>query len=225
MKIQLRYRARADESIDERHAAVMSKLASIPKPWGLEGSDPVPVPDIGDGLAVQIEFAPDPSNEIGGYISYLFRSDVYLKDHAQYDDLMIVEFDPEKVDFAYVMQTVFPKYVHAFEAYRATIIVDEDLALDDWDVICEKNRETGFDVNGRDGVFRITPVNYFDRELCHRAFGLSPKEIFERLDGKVELVQLLDDGILLIASSKLLSRQEIELIDESIRKNLGVLVK
>jgi hypothetical protein len=225
MKIQLRYRARADESIDERHTVVMSKLASIPKPWGLEGSDPVPVPDIGDGLAVQVEFAPDPSNDIGGYISYLFRSDAYLKDHAQYDDLMIVEFDPEKVDFAYVAQTVFPAYVHAFGAYRATIIIDEDLALDDWDVICAKNRETGFDVNGRDGVFRITPVNYFDRELCHRAFGLSPKEIFERLDGKVELVQLLEDGILLIASSKLLSRQEIELIDESIRKNMGVLVK
>jgi hypothetical protein len=222
MKIQLRYRARADESIEQRHATVMSALASISKPWGLEGSDLIPVPGIGDKLAVQIEFAPDPSNEIGGYISYLFRGDTYLKDHAQYDDLMIVEFDPEKIDFAYVAQTALPAYVQAFKAYRATIILDEDLALDDWDFICEANKETGLDINGRDGVYRISSVNYFDRELCHRAFGLEPEEIVERLKSKVELVYVLEEGVLLIVSSKLLNREEIEPIDELIRVQMGI---
>jgi hypothetical protein len=222
MKIQLRYRAKADESIAERHLDVMSALAGISKPWGLEGAELIPIPDIADKLAIEVEFTPDPSNDIGGYISYPFRSEAYLRDKAQYDDLMIVEFEPEKVDFAHVVQTVFPLYVKAFKAYRATIITDEDLALDDWDMICEISEETGLDVNGRDGVYRIASVNYFDRELCHRAFGLDPEKIVAYLNGQVELVKVLENGVLLIVTSQRPTRQEIELIDERIRGQIGV---
>ncbi len=224
MDIQLHYRAQSEESIEDRHLEIISALAKIPKPWGLEGSTLPLLPDISDQLSVQVGFGPDPSGNIGGYILYTFRGDTYLEDHAQFDDSMSVRFDPERVDFAYVVQKVFPAYVQAFKAYRATIIIDKDLIIDEWPVICETSQKTGLNIDGRDSVYRITSVNYFDRKLCHRAFGLQPETIVERLEGMVERVQMLDDGALLIVSSELLERQEIESIDEKIRGQLGVLV-
>jgi len=91
----------------------------------------------------------------------------------------------------------------------------------DWPQVVELCNSTGKDVNGRDGVYRINAVNYYDRELCQRAFNLSPEQIVERLDGKVESVSLLSDGVMLIYSSKLLERDELEKIDAKVKALLA----
>jgi hypothetical protein len=112
--------------------------------------------------------------------------------------------------------------VTAFNAYRGTIFLNNTLVIDDRQEIVRLYRETGKDVNGRDGVYRINTVNYFDRELCRRAFNLSPEEIAHRLEGKVERVSLLLDGVLLIVTSELLDRTELEKVDAMVRGYLGV---
>ena len=156
-------------------------------------------------LEVQVGLTPHLGPGVEAYIAYALRSESYLRDNAQYDDRMIVEFDPTEVDLAEVAKTVFPQYVEAFGAYRATIVISDELSLDDWDEICELCR-TGKDVNGRDGVHRINSVNYFDRELCRRAFESSPEDILDRLDGKVETARIVADGVLLIVTSDMVDR-------------------
>ena len=73
---------------------------------------------------------------------------------------------------------VFPQYIKAFGAYRAALH-DWSVTRSDWPMVVAACEATKKDVNGRDGVFRINAANYFDRELCSRAFGKSPKEILD----------------------------------------------
>lgn len=154
-----------------------------------------------------------------GEIVYQLRHNDYLRDDAQYDDYLAIEFDPKKVDYTDLVINVFPKLIEAFECYRATIY-DKRLARLDWQNIVEKARKTGKDIDGRDGVYRINAVNYFDAELCKRAFGLTPEQIFNRLSRKVEHVSLCLDGVILIYSSKLLSDQDFNHIDLDVRNLL-----
>jgi hypothetical protein len=221
MRIELRYRARVDESIEERHQQIMAGLSQIAPPWGLKGRTPPPAPVSAD-LGVMVDLSAPLGARVGSYLSYPLRSAAYLRDEAEFDDVMVIEFEPEEIDYTHLARSVFAQYVQAFKAYRGTIILDNDLRRKDWEEIVRLYRETGRDVDGRDEVYRINTVNYFDRELCRRAFNLSPEEIAHRLEGKVERVSLLLDGVLLIVTSELLDRTELEKVDAMVRGYLGV---
>src|SRR5262249_49557371 len=135
------------------------------------------------------------------YVRYAFRSEKYLRDNAQYDDYAIIPFIPSRPGAAERLRALFhevlPAYVEAFDCYRARVY-DLDIRMADWTRVVELSNSTGRDVDGRDGAYRIHPGNYFDRELCRRAFGAEPAKIIERLQGKVEKVSALGDGVLLV---------------------------
>ena len=200
----------------------MAGLLQIDPPWGLKGRTPPPAPDIGAELVAQVNLAPLLGAGMLGGLFYSFRSEAYLRDEAAVDDILLIRFDPNRGDYTNLVSSVFPQYVTAFNAYRGTIFLNNTLVIDDRQEIVRLYRETGKDVNGRDGVYRINTVNYFDRELCRRAFNLSPEEIAHRLEGKVERVSLLLDGVLLIVTSELLDRTELEKVDAMVRGYLGV---
>jgi hypothetical protein len=65
------------------------------------------------------------------------------------------------------------------------------------------------DVNGRDGVFRINAANYFDKELCFRAFGKGSRELVDLLNGYVEEVCEFEEGVLIVISYTPLSADEL----------------
>ena len=60
-------------------------------------------------------------------------------------------------------------------------------------------------VNPRFKVDQIWPVSFYDDLLCRRAFNLTPTEVKERLNGKIEHARLLHNGVYLVGSSQVLS--------------------
>lgn len=216
-KIELRHRARVDESFEEKHSKFMSAIAGLGRPWNLEGLGELP--GIGSELLIAISLDKFLGVGIKGRLIYMYRGRGYLEDSSQYDDTLFVEFSSRKLSLKSVVDFL-PVYIMAFECYRATVH-NWEITRSDWPKVVERCDETGMDVNGRDGVYRINAINYFDRELCGRAFDLSPEEVVERLSGKVESVYLLGDGVFLVYSSQPLERQAHESVDHEVRRLLA----
>ncbi|MDH3349309.1 MAG: hypothetical protein OEM02_14575 [Desulfobulbaceae bacterium] len=216
MQLELRYRASFNESIESRHEGLMRLFCKIPGCWGLKGTVLPTVPDIGGELMVQCDLKDFLGAGVSGRLVYVFRDRNYLKDSSQYDDCMFIELNPELIPYKELVNRMFIDYVRLFEPYRATIILDEELALDDWDIISEMREDAKIDVDGRDTIYRLNSVNYFDELLCRRSFGLTLKEIITRLEGNVETISLEGNGVLIIYSTQILKRSEIENINEKL---------
>ncbi len=223
MKItaEFRHRARVDEPIAERHAKVMLGLAGIDPPWGIRGRQAPHAPDVGGELQAEVDLSASMGPGIKATITYVFRAATYLRDEGHYDDCFFVDFEAP-ADYRTFVLEVFPAYVKAFEPYRAAVVLDEDLALRDWAQVVELRRATGKDVDGRDSVFRMGPVNYFDREFCRRAFGLAPEDVVKALHGRVELASMLLDGVFIVGSSQLLNREDLDKLSKALLDELAV---
>ncbi|WP_313623356.1 hypothetical protein [Achromobacter sp.] len=78
------------------------------------------------------------------------------------------------------------------------------------------------DIDGRDGVFRFNPANFFDNDLCVRAFGMSASEVVSRLAGHCELTKEVDGGAFLLTTDRPIVGVESVEMDIRIRKALGV---
>jgi len=221
-RIELRHRAAANESIREKHDKFMQALARHAPPWGLRGREIPPAPDVAPGnLSAVVTLRGLLATGEMSYVRYALRSERYLRDNAQYDDYAIIAFSSGGAErLRALFHEVLPAYVEAFDCYRATIH-DLDIQMADWKWVVELSNSTGRDVDGRDGVYRIHPGNYFDGELCRRAFGAAPATIIERLQGKVEKVSALGDGVLLACNSAIpLPREEYEKMDARVRSLL-----
>ena len=218
--LNLRHRALLDESVEKKYELFCESLMEFNKPWGLKE---IPSPNIklykGE-LCTIFELNDLSSRGLKSYIQYPLRSEKYLKDKAQYDDIVIIEFRDKNKDLSSFVKDIFPCYVKSFDCYRASII-SRDLSANDWPVIVEQCNSTGNDVDGRDSVYRINEINFFDKELCKRAFRLTPEEVVKKLKGKVESVDLFDGGVILVYSSTLLPIEELEEIDAKVKGWLG----
>lgn len=221
MKVRIRIRHRADcsNSINQFHKQIMETISSIDELWNGQNVEKVELENAGSCSGSNL--TPVLKDGFEGAVSYIFRDENYLSDKAMYDDFMSLDIDTDKVDYTSFILDVFPQLVKAMNAYRATVILDEELDLGDYDEIVDQVEKTEKDIDGRDTVYRINSVNYFDRELCLRAFELSPEQIVERLNGKVKSVFLLMHGVLLITSSEIMSRDRIERIDIEVRTLLN----
>lgn len=218
-EIELRHRARTNESHQDLHRNFMGAMSRYDAPWGYKDREMPKAPEFGENLTSVVELRALSGKNRKSYICYLYRSDTHLKDKAQFDDIAFIRFESQKIDTRDLFQQVFPAYIEAFGCYRAAIASsDFDLRNADWDRVVELCNSSGKDVDGRDGVYRFHPANFFDRELCRRAFDLTPEQIVKRLEGKVEKASMLNDGVLIIYSTKLpATREEYEQIDREIK--------
>jgi len=172
IRVELRRRASVEEPIKKVHEEFSIFLHEFDKPWGYKGLN-VPDVDLSAAELIFVVMLDDLcSRGCKSYISYKLRNKEYLQDNAQYDDYLIIEFKFKDQDFSVFLERVLPSYIRAFNCYRASII-NCNLALQDWPEIVEQCNSTGRDINGRDGVYRINEINFFDRELCKRAFNLT----------------------------------------------------
>jgi hypothetical protein len=217
--LDLRSRPKLTEDIDSKHAAFIEECKSLPSPWSLNKGE-ISVSDIKGELSAIADISQVLGKGFNGEIVYQLRSESYLRDAAQFDDNLGIEFNPKKIEFSILVNQVLPILIDAFDCYRATIY-EKTIARRDWREIVKHCRDSGSDVNGRDGVFRINAVNYFDRELCLRAFGLSPEEIESKLTGNVEKVEIIGDGVYILVTSDVLNSEEIEQLDSNIKAFLG----
>ncbi len=155
-----------------------------------------------------------------GEVSYPLRHKDYLRDIAHHDDSMIIEFDSGGVDFGELTRQVFPQLIEAFGAYRAAV-KDDAVSLEDWPRIAALAKSTGKDVDGRDGVFRIHAVNYFDKMLCMRAFNMEPAELIKRLGGVFDRAEPFLDGVLLVCTKVAPDADELGRIEDTFRTLTG----
>jgi hypothetical protein len=196
MKYELMLRSRANprESIEAKHKKFFARLREMPEPWGMAGHELPPTPDCGKDTACSAKLSKRLGKGISGYVYYLYRYD-FPEDIGMYDDFIDLSFDPRRVNYRQLVLDALPAYVEAFDAYTVRV---EDDAFFDGDF--PKMRELRMD--DRHSVYRVHPVSYFDATLCKRAFGLSPKEVAERLDGRIEAVRLIHNGVYLIGCSE-----------------------
>lgn len=218
--LDIRHRARAAESAQARHARLLTAAGALPSPWGIDARNVTQTASIEPGdLTRVIELGGALGKGLDGYLTYQFRGPD-LEDRAQFDDVLIIEFDSRQHALDTVVDAVLPAYVEAFDAYRAAV-VDQEAALANWPAVVELSQSTGKDVDGRDGVHQFSVATFLDRELCRRTFALQPEEVIERLQGRVPAVVKLRDGVLIRGATRYLDATQLAGMDREMRGLLG----
>jgi hypothetical protein len=159
-----------------------------------------------------------------GQIMYQGRFEGYLRrDIAAVDDfLSLTEIDLQEVDYPRFCAVTIPSLIEIFTPYRGAIETDQDVATADWHVTCEQSQRTHRNIDGRDSVYRIWPVCFFDEELCRRSFNLTAKEVVNRAGPECEDAYMLAGGaFLLVSSQPLVGAEALDALDERVKARLG----
>lgn len=218
--IEARFRHRAgSETVQEFHEKLLPCLQTISRIWK---SPQVDGELETNGESAAFDLTPYLCDGMQGAISYAARYPSGMVDRAMFDDVLTLQIDENVVDYATFVNKVFEQAACCFHAYRGAIVHDLDLDLDDYDEIIEQTQRSGKDIDGRDSVFRINPVNYFDSELCKRAFRRSVDEIASCLCGEVERVVGHHDGLLLVVTSDLVNRENLKAIHDHVASLLDL---
>lgn len=216
IRFEFRRRTRASDDYMELHRRLLNHLRKAGDPWWNPKTS-ISNPDMREGLETQVNLGPGLPRNVTGYVSYVFRDPSYSLDTAEFDDRLILDASVEQPDYELMAVHLFPILVEGFRPYRAGVVIDEELALDDWDRAIEIFQASGRDADGRDGVIRIPPVCFFDNELCRRAFRLRPEALARRLQGSTREAKVIDGGILIIASLELLGKDNLVALDDHLR--------
>jgi hypothetical protein len=218
--LEVRHRPTARDSIAKRHEKLVAAIGGLPPAWQGDLSRIQVTPAVNDGdFGAFVKMGPGLGKGLRGEVSYPLRDKEYLRDIARHDDALVIDFDAAQIDFGELTQKVFPALVEGFDAYRAAV-KDDGQCLEDWPRIAALAKESGRDIDGRDSVFRIHAVNYFDRELCKRAFGMGPADLLQKLGSVFNRAELFQDGVLLVCTKAFPEADELRRIEEAFRKEL-----
>jgi hypothetical protein len=196
----MHYRAAHEEAIEDRHSVFVDRMMTLPPPLGWRGLNVPPAPDCGDELGASFEVIyPIPGLELDG--RYVFRGNTYqYRDEATYDDKVWITFAPKSAQLDY-RQMLHEHLAHAMKAFQGYaghgyfggyVVKYEDLHAAEIQALYNR---PGVDVNGRNNIFTLNVVQYWDAELCQRALGYGRDEVIKRLTGRVPMVQPLMDGV------------------------------
>ncbi|WP_434644478.1 hypothetical protein [Achromobacter piechaudii] len=223
MKVDANFRRRAavGENVQQLNSNVVSKLSKIDGLFSNNDAESRAAFDPGDGESAATNLSMCFRSGIRGSIVYRSRIPGMVADKGTSDDFIALELDLEEVDYFWFATQVFPEIVKIFGAYRSSIVTDLDREIDDFDEIVKLSRSTGLDLMGRDGIFRIDPVNYFDDILCMRAFGIGSREVAARLAGQVDIVEEIGSGVFFVVGSTPVSGDESICLDKRIKKILA----
>lgn len=207
-EIWLRYCARHDESIAQRHAEFMANMARIGPPLGFAGMKLPPTPDCGAEL-VALYHARYPVRGLWIEGEYLYRGERYVyKDRSGYDDLVRIVFKPTNpaLDFRAILHDHLPQVTAAYRAYR----MDAGQGFYGTNycggvgrtnpVYNRLRHDPVIDVDGRNNIYVLESAQYWDGELCRRALGYGPDEVIRRLQSEAPFVAPLLDGVYLVLS-------------------------
>lgn len=220
-ELMLRRRPALDEDIADVHASWIEVAGRLPHPWGVEPTaiDMHPSVRAGDHSAL-VRLDRGLGKGLRGYAQYALRTAGFLEDAAQYDDFVVISFAARGQDYDPLARDVFPALVRAFGAYRASVY-NLAKASADWPDVVEQCRASGTDVDGRDGVFAIWALNYFDRLLCQRAFATTPERLVEKLHRSVAHASLCHDGAIVDWAGRFLDAYELASADAQFRAALA----
>jgi len=206
----LAFHARADETISapEKHVRFFEGIKELPIPWGLAGRPAPPCPEFGRRPVAAFSLTKFFGDGVKrAMLTYKYRR--LLSDDGYSDDRLLIDFDPSKVDVQYLIYSVIPRYIEAFDAYRVDYYAEKFVTLA-YKERAEPTSARAAHVNPRFTVEHIWPVSFFDEVLCRRAFSLSPDEVMVRLKDKVEHVQLVHNGVFVVGTSRIQSLDEAQ---------------
>lgn len=191
----------------QRHERFMSCLSDLKNEWGLKDGAELPeVKDAGTLPMRQLNLSKCFQKGIKAFVSYQNRK--YHRDEGKFDDYFKLEFDPTKFDFELLTKGVFEKYIEGFQGYRGHVGDEEFVYLD-----FESSRQ----VDSRSGVYRIYPICFFDKELCGRSFNSTPEDVAQHVAGAVEKASVVSNGVLIIASSKILTIEGANAVNDRLK--------
>jgi hypothetical protein len=222
MQIEARFRRRtkAGEQIQELHHRLLKRLAEVNGFWAQGKSTADADFDQGVGESASVDLSPCLLKGMKGAISYASRLPASVVDKATSDDVMTLWLDAEEMDVSEFCRAVFPALIEVFEPYRAAVVTDIDVDLDDFEDICKSSQDTGRDVDGRDGVYRFWPANYFDHDLCLRAFGIDERELVKRVTEACEVAKLFENGAFILITDEILIGDELNALNEQVKRKL-----
>lgn len=216
VKFEMRRRAKVNDNPQALHEQFLATMRKAGPPcWNSD--EEFGGLDLGANLECQVDVSRGLSGDAIAGLAYVHRGADYLQDKALFDDRFVATLHVDSVGYAAFVNAGLEYLLEAFRPYRAQLILDEDLALDDWDAAIAKGGATGKDEDGRDGMIRLWPVVFFDDELCRRSLSMSPDMVVNRLLGKVERVERCFGGTLIVATSELLDSEGVLATDRRIR--------
>ena len=203
--VEVRARAEEEQPIPDKHKEFMDELVRIPKPWGLGGGPAPSAPSPGHELIAELAMRRHFGRGVQTpYLTYQYRYS-FGADMAIYDDHFTMFINPKRVDYQSLVLEAVPQYIMGLRAYLGRVGDEEFIFADQ-----ERRQEKGVTFSARSEVDRVWPVSFYDEELCQRAFGLSPKAVAKRLQGKVEQVSNICNGVYIVGSSKVLEFEEAD---------------
>ena len=118
----------------------------------------------------------------------------------------------------------FDNFVWAFEPGTRTPIRGEDGKLLYRDPIERRHmQDPAIDIRGRNSIPILHPANFWDRQLCNDALGITPEEVIRRLDGLIPMVRPVMDGVYTVFSDDPnLSHEGYAEIQHRFRPLLGI---
>jgi len=205
-------RARPDknETVPAMHERVMAAFNELEDDfWSFNWERPPVAQEPGTQPAEIISMTRYLPKRVKGEVSYANRK--HLEDRGAHDDYFACDFIPKNVDYEAAVSTFFPACISGLSAYVGEIFDQEFAHVDGIE---------GRRVNSREGVYRIQPVNFFDKELCRRAFDKTPAAIVKLLRGEVESVERFNDGVMIILSSSVMTMEEADTLGGEVKKLL-----
>ncbi|WP_233239091.1 hypothetical protein [Bordetella sp. LUAb4] len=226
--------ARPDRSlsIEQRHAEVMERMSRFGGPLGFAGLELPPAPDCGGDLSAEysIKFNIKGLRFIG---SYKYRGEKYIcEDEAFYDERLRFGFkiSNKNIDYKKVLNEQLPKVVEALGGYKAAVSYGfyslhySDRPSRETSIYRKLLETPGVDVNGRNNIYILTPAQFWDGELCHRALGYGPDEVITRVKGECVSAERLMDGVYLVLNDDPhLSYEDFVEMNERIKPILGLI--
>jgi hypothetical protein len=220
VKFEMRRRAHVNDDPQALHQGFLAAMRTAGHPWWNSDAKFGEL-DLHGKLECQVDVSEGLPGDAIASLAYVHRGTDYLQDKALFDDRFVATLQVDDGRYAEFVNAGLGPLLDAFRPYRAQVVLDEDLALDDWDVAIARSGKTGKDEDGRDGMIRLWPVVFIDDELCRRSLAMSPDMVVNRLEGKVERLERLFGGILIVASSELLDLDGVVATDRRIRKLLA----
>lgn len=216
----IRRRASLNESVTELNSNIVTRLAALPNFWNEQKTANDAEFSKGDESAT-LDLRQSLTPGLKGQIVYAPRFQGYLsRDIAQSDDFLALRVNTERADYGIFASQTFPDLIAIFGAYRAAIETDREIATTDWEIVCRQSPETDRDIDGRDSVFRIWPVNFFDGLLCERSFGMTAEQIVRRASAVCERAELLNGGAFLLVTANLLVGKALDELNMRVMSHL-----
>ena len=205
--ISVRHRFSFDTDAESLYRRAVAVLSRLDPPWGLKDMPIKPLPTMRANPGVGVGYTRELKAPIRvfwlGFKNRQLRAEP--DDSPWWDDTLMVDFsiDHPKVDYAHLVQQVIPVYVEAMDAYRVDLREENVASLDLNALSRSPPPDLPVDVgNYRKYVNRIWAANYWDRQLCNRAFGLTPEHVAERLKDHVAESRILRNGVLVVYSAQ-----------------------